>query len=353
MNRRQALAAAVALGAAILPDAVLGPAQREAAESLEITRLRDVLLSYGPSSGPDVGVVDFLALRRSVATAWAAFQACRYWDLNGMLPGLIAACQAGLHGAEAGRGDERATDLLSQVYQLAVFDLTKRGEGQLALLAADRGMLAAEQAGEELGVAACARVLAAALLSAGQAAKAKQVCIGFATPLQERLGAGSAAEVSVYGALHLKGAVAAARLGDRASTQGFLEEARAAARRLGGDANHYWTAFGPTNVAVHQVAVAVELGDGGTAVERAKQVRIAALPSMERRAQHLIEVACGYGQWGKNRQATDLLVAAERLAPEEVRVQPKVTTLVAELLHRDRRRNPDLRALAHRVGAAT
>jgi hypothetical protein len=72
---------------------------------------------------------------------------------------------------------------------------------------------------------------------------------------------------------------------------------------------------------------------------------------VERRAHHLIDVASGYGQWGKNAEATRLLLVAERVAPEEVRVQPKVRKLVTELLHRERRRIPELRALAGRVGA--
>lgn len=77
------------------------------------------------------------------------------------------------------------------------------------------------------------------------------------------------------------------------------------------------------------------------------------LPSLERRAQCLVDVARGYGQWGRTSEATKVLLAAERIAPEEVRVQPTVRSVVLELVHQRRRRDPGLRRLAHRVGALT
>ena len=76
------------------------------------------------------------------------------------------------------------------------------------------------------------------------------------------------------------------------------------------------------------------------------------LPVLERRAQHLVDVARGHGQAGGDEQALRALLTAEHLAPEEVRYQPAARALVAELLHRERAgRKPELRALAERVGA--
>jgi hypothetical protein len=85
--------------------------------------------------------------------------------------------------------------------------------------------------------------------------------------------------------------------------------------------------------------------------ERTKQIRPTRLPSLERRAQCLVDIARGYGQWGRTSEATKVLLAAEQVAPEEVRVQPTVSSLVLELLHQRRRRDPELRRVAHRVGA--
>jgi transcriptional regulator with XRE-family HTH domain len=354
MNRRQALGVAAALGAAVaLPEQLFNSAAQEPAESSEVAGLRDVLLRYETTSpryraASQLG--DLERLHRDIDAAWGAFQGSHYAQLSSMLPGLIASCQAAA-GECDGEQQQPALRLLSQAYQLTAFDLTKHGEGQLALLAADRGMLAAQQAADALAAAGCARVLAAALLSAGQDRKAKELCLNLATPLQRQLGVASPTHLSVYGSLLLKASIATSRLGERADTQELLAEAERAAQRLGRDANCMWTAFGPTNVRVHRVATSVELGDGGTAVEHAKQIRPTRLPSLERRAQCLVDIARGYGQWGRTSEATKVLLAAEQVAPEEVRVQPKVRSLVLELLHQRRRRDPELRRLAHRVGA--
>lgn len=59
----------------------------------------------------------------------------------------------------------------------------------------------------------------------------------------------------------LVGAMAAARSGSRSEADAFLRYAAQSADRIGQDANHVWTAFGPTNVAMHRVSAAAELGD--------------------------------------------------------------------------------------------
>src|SRR5918994_1840712 len=62
-----------------------------------------------------------------------------------------------------------------------------------------------------------------------------------------------------YGVLLLNGAMAAARIGDSATVRDLVNGAEEAATELGGDYNHYWTCFGPTNVQLHKAAAAVEL----------------------------------------------------------------------------------------------
>jgi hypothetical protein len=157
--------------------------------------------------------------------------------------------------------------------------------------------------------------------------------------------------LSIYGALLQTSAVIAARRGDRAGANEFLAEAGVVAQRLGEDRNDLWTVFGPTNVGIHRASVAVELGDAGRVVEQARAIDPSRLPSLERRAHHLLDLAQGFGQGRKDHQALDALLQAERLAPQEVHQQPVVQRLVVELLHRERRTTkPHLRELATRVG---
>jgi hypothetical protein len=122
-------------------------------------------------------------------------------------------------------------------------------------------------------------------------------------------------------------------------------------QRLGEDRNDFWTVFGPTNVGIHRASVAVELGDAGLVVEQALTIDPSHLPSLGRRAHHLLDIAQGYGQWRKDHHALDAVLDAERLAPQEVHHQPAVRRLIVELLQRERRTTkPKLRELARRVG---
>jgi hypothetical protein len=86
-----------------------------------------------------------------------------------------------------------------------------------------------------------------------------------------------------------------------------MRSAQEAADRLGEDRDDFGTEFGPTNVALHAVAVAVELGDAGTAFRRAASVD-ASGPSTERRARFLVDVARAHHQ---RRQGRELLQRLE------------------------------------------
>jgi hypothetical protein len=112
--------------------------------------------------------------------------------------------------------------------------------------------------------------------------------------------------------------MAAARNEDRATTRTFLAEAEQSARRLGVDANHLWTAFGPTNVAIHQVSTAVELGDLQVAVDLGPRLDVSGLP-VERRIRHQIEIARAYSAWNRRDEALSILLDAEQDAPEQIR----------------------------------
>lgn len=309
-------------------------------------------MRYDSISGPPATSVDsnLVELQRRVHRAWHSFQSSRYSALGRAPPGLLTEAQVAAGDLD---GDRRlvAASLLSETYQLAAIMLLKQGDSNLAWVAADRGMLQAERSENLLTIASGARILAYAALDARHHATARDLCVRAAARLEPGLRTDSPEYLSAYGALLLKAAIASARQGDRGATQELLDEAASAGQRLGCDSNHLWTAFGPTNVMVHRVSAALELVDGGTAVEFAKAIRPAQLPVLERRAHHLLDIARGYGLWGKATEATRTLLAAEKLAPEEVRIQPGVRTLVAELLHKQPRHIPELRALAGRVGA--
>jgi hypothetical protein len=138
--------------------------------------------------------------------------------------------------------------------------------------------------------------------------------------------------LSVYGALLLRGSVAAAQLGNRGTAHELLGEAEDAGERLGFDGNRRWTAFGPTNAKLHRVNIAVTLGDAGTAVDVARRIDPTTITVTERRATLLVDTARAFLQWGKHDKAYLALRAAEETAHEEVAGRPSVHRLIGDLL---------------------
>jgi tetratricopeptide (TPR) repeat protein len=224
------------------------------------------------------------------------------------------------HAAGADTGDERtrAQSLLGQTYHAAATILVKIGETDLAWVAAERGLTYAQNSGDQIVIASLLRSVTHALLSNGRFTAASQLTADAAGLLQNELSHPTPELLSVYGTLFLSGSMAAARADDRATTRTYLDQADEAARRLGGDANHVWTAFGPTNVAIHRVATAIELGDIQVAIDLGPGLDTSALP-IERRARHGIAVAQAYSLWNRTDEALDALLQAEHIAPEQIR----------------------------------
>ena len=136
----------------------------------------------------------------------------------------------------------------------------------------------------------------------------------------------------MYGSLLLRGAIAAAQHGKRATAHELLAEADDAGRRLGVDGNLRWAAFGPTNARLHRVNIAVTLGDAGTAVDVARGIDLGTIKVPERKASLLIDTARAFLQWGKHDKAYVALRAAEETAHEEVAERPSVQRLVRQLV---------------------
>ncbi|MGW0436374.1 helix-turn-helix domain-containing protein [Micromonospora sp. NPDC003197] len=279
-------------------------------------------------------------VRKSVRHAWLTLQYARYGVLTRALPKLLCDAQA-LDAAYRGGDDaaQEAAHLLGQVYQIASSTLRKLGEHELAWLAADRSMAVSQRSGDLLltGVATCR--VGNALLALGRPRSALEVNVNFASQLAPNgCRAASPQQLSVYGMLLLQGAMAAARIGDNASVRDLFVGAEEAAGLLGSDQNHYWTSFGPTNLRLHLAAAAVELGEGGRAVETDRDIlpdRFNALPP-ERRAHHLLDLARGYAQIGDMEQAGATLLRGDQLAPSEIRCRPIAHELMSDVLRRTR-----------------
>jgi transcriptional regulator with XRE-family HTH domain len=256
-------------------------------------------------------------LGQQVAEIFDAYQHSRFGYVTAHAPGLL---QAAVAAARAADGDAaiRAHELLALSYQAAASVLTKLGEADLAWIAAERGLAAAERTDSRVVLGSLFRSVAHTLLATGRFQPAVLLVDRAAGVLGSDLGSADGPMLSVYGTLFLTGAMAASRAEDRATTRAFLHEAQESASRLGADANYMWTAFGPTNVAIHQVNTAMELGDVQIALDIGPALDTSGLPT-ERRVRHALEVARAYSARSRRDEGLALVLDAERMAPEQVR----------------------------------
>jgi tetratricopeptide (TPR) repeat protein len=284
----------------------------------------------------DTQAPQLAALARAVASAKRNYQACRYAAVLGELPALLddanLACSV-----MSGDDLRQAHHLAADAYQVVGSVMLKLGDSALAALAADRSMVAAIRNEDPAVIGASARIITHSLMSGGYARRAVEIATRAAERMDHEVTTPSPDTISVYGALILRGAIAAAKVGNRAGTASLLDEAEDAARRLGRDDNAHWTSFGPTNVLLHRVNVALELGDAGTALDLANRVDLTKLALPERKATLHLDMAAAYAQWGRFEPAYESLRLAAQIAPEEIRSRKGVHVLVADLAQRSPR----------------
>jgi transcriptional regulator with XRE-family HTH domain len=330
-----------------LRDAVIGTAPDC------VAAIKDAMFRYNGSARvlgvPDRPPVGSAELAVRISEAFVCSQTESWSRLGPLVPDLIADAWQAAHTG-TGEPQDRAFGQLSLVWRVTSRMLDRIGEKDLPWIAVERTMAAAERSGDGLLVAGAVWRLAVALRHNGYLQESIEVPLATAGVLRPRL-AQSPQHASLYGALMLKGAVGAASVGDHVAVRDYLRECDRAAQ-LTGDRNDFWFAFGPTNVAIHRVWLATELGDPIDALRQAAHVDDTALPGelAERRASHLITVAWSHYLRRHDDDALSALTAARAVAPEQLMFTHRVHDMLRQMLRRDRRRRRGLRELAEFVG---
>ncbi|WP_282777757.1 MULTISPECIES: helix-turn-helix transcriptional regulator [unclassified Nocardia] len=302
---------------------------------------------FGDETGREPVEVPRLAAR--VDLAWQLAHESRLVEVGGSLLELIPDLEQAARVAATRR---EVLGLLSRAYQAAATAFTRQEEVDAAWVAADRALAAAERSGDPLSVVAGTYRMAQAFLRLQrfeQAEQAARTCVAALEPLVDDDQRSTPEILSLYGSLQLMLAVIAATEGNRAQSRAGLAAARGAALRIGDDRNDFDTEFGPTSVAVHAVAVAVELGDAGEALDIARHVDASTL-TPERQARFLVDVARAHAQRRQAHQALEALLTAERLTPELVHTHHRAREVMRDLLQfAGRRPSEELRELAGRA----
>ncbi|SFC43840.1 helix-turn-helix domain-containing protein [Streptomyces aidingensis] len=317
----------------------------------DVAALADSLHTRHTLTPADRAPVPLPALRRRVMFCCQAWASCHYSAAARDLPAVLADA----HTAAAS-GSAEAAALLSRAYQLTASLLFKYSEPARVpgAVAADRALAAAETSGDPVAIGAAARRVARGLIHQKRHTAAAQYATASASALREDLERGGPVGLSTLGMLYLVAAVGTTGTGRSpaavAQATERLREAAEVAQRQGDDDADF-TGFGPTNVALHEVDVLLRLDDAWAAVEAARRIEPAALAGMgrERRARHLVTDARASALTRRRDDATQRLLEAEQLAPEEVR-RPSVARLVQDLLELVPSPGADLRGLAERCG---
>jgi hypothetical protein len=308
-------------------------------------------------------------LAESARYGWACYWTNRFDVLGGLLPAFIADARA----TASERGGPEAYAALSDAYGVAGSMLVHLGHIDLAYLAMARAMAAAERSEDELRHAAITGWMSWLLLHQTGSAdgvqdttqrgrrspltQARRLAVEQADRVEPKLGKATPERIAVWGRHLVDAAVAAARDGQASEADNILNLADAAATRLEGAGPavrlDYQSPFGQPLVVMQQVDVSVVTDRPSRALKLAKRMPPDAELPVASRARHLADVAFAQTALGQDREATDTLLAVERLAPHWVRYQPYPRLIVGELLERERRaRTPGLRGLARRLGVA-
>ncbi|MEV6569911.1 helix-turn-helix transcriptional regulator [Streptomyces sp. NPDC051577] len=287
-------------------------------------------------------------LRREVAAAVAQRLAAQYGLIAGAAPSLLADTLALLHHS-AGEQREDAAVLVVAAARCADAVAYKVGAHDLSARLIDVMRWAAAQTGDPvLGTAvaytSAETYLAARAYRVGQAAL-EQALDASPAPV-------TAVAAAARGALFMRTAVVAARAGAATTAYEHLEQATGLAAGLA-EGVYLGTAFGPSSVRIHEVAVAVSLGQDhiGRALDVARTWKPGAEVPAERQSGFYVEVGRAQLWAGQPDAAFESLKVARRLAPQHVREHPWAREDIEKIRRIKRADAESLSAFAEWIGA--
>ena len=322
MERRQFLGGLVAAGlAAAVPSLAIDPGQSEA--NLDAVVGRAIRLE----------------------------QRSQYVALSALLPGVIAEARRSISQTPS-IADSGAARSLSMARTVEAFVLVKQDRPAEAQAAATDAVQIAQATADPVLVGTTLRCLAETHMRGATYEVAADLAIEGASHIG-RHRATDAAAIAVQGAGLLTAATASARAGERGPAIELLEAAAICADELARDQIGALV-FGPTNLAIHRVAVEVELGDPIEALRQADKFRLAPNAALsERQARYLLDVARAQAEVGQASEAVSTLLQAESIGPEEIRTHRHSKTVLSKLLAQPGGVSMELRPLANRCGVFT
>ncbi|WP_406693020.1 helix-turn-helix transcriptional regulator [Saccharopolyspora sp. ID03-671] len=344
---RRSLIAALADALDVAPSEITGAsltAPQQASEDRALSELRPTLLavSMGEPRGR-IQPVDQLQAR--VDEILTAQRQCDYAAVGAQLPDLVRDLHQTLNAGRDGRELLRMLVLTHvQVTQAWLGDIGAPLD--LSWQAVTLAQRAAERLDEPPYTAVCAFGTAFGLLGAGGFDLAARA-LAAADP-----GTATDESTQVSGMLTLTSSLVLAAQRDEAGRRAALDAATDLARHTG-EGNAFDFGFGPSNVGVWRMSVALEAGEHAEAAKIAETVDVDALPSPTRRSAYYREYGRALARLPKQRdEAVLMLRRAEQISPARIHRHPFMRSVLAELLTKAKRDaiGRELRGMAYRSG---
>ncbi|MFF8639129.1 helix-turn-helix domain-containing protein [Streptomyces pilosus] len=278
-----------------------------------------------PEDGP---VRPLYELRKAVADAARWRVAAQYTRIVRALPDLLIELSRAYHTALA---EERAelAGLLVQAYRSADAVAYKFGAWDLSARLVELMRWAVPEAEDPTLSASVAYVRTETFFAA-------RAHVAGLRALEQALDSApaptAAPRIAARGALHMRAAVIAGRAHDASAADHHLAQARTLADRVP-EGVYCGTVFGPDSVKIHDVSVAVGLGDEhvGRALDVARQWKPPRDLPAERRSAFYIELARAQLWAGLADDAFESLKVARHIAPQHTREHPWVREDAATL----------------------
>lgn len=287
-----------------------------------------------------------LDLTARVSAAERLRQDAKFTALGDVLPQILRDLVVLCDVAE-GEDVPRAESLMLRASHMARVSSNLLGHHDLGWNAVQRELVAAERAESPVLQAAARWDLCGVWLHAGELDAARDMARKALDDLEPHVSAADQTVRALWGAMHLRAAVAWSRLWDRSEAESHLAEARQAAAGLPHDGNAFQTQFNAVNTEIHSVEVSLELGHPRDVLSRADLVNIARMPSGERQSHFWVCTAAGQMMNGRPAQAAEAILRADGVAPQHVRNRPIARNLVDDLRSTDRHsRSAEIRRLA-------
>ncbi|PXX59673.1 transcriptional regulator with XRE-family HTH domain [Nocardia tenerifensis] len=261
------------------------------------------------------------------------------------LPMLIRQLYGALHNDP---DDPVVYELLCSAYNAADRMCRRFGFMSLTIPAVDRYDWAAAHSGDPLA-SAVGKVMRTRLLVYQHSIDLALTLVDRA--LEEARGDSEDA-LSVLGAAHLAGAVAAARGLRLDVARAHITEARAIGARLGFETRSYETLFGPANTEIHAVGVELEAGDPGKAARQGSELILPASIAKTRAGHLWQDIAAGFVMTGQREKAIKALNVARKIAPQQTKLHPSVRETLQAIAASEKRSTGSTAEFARWLGVS-